>query len=566
MRDKLVVKYTKNGVVRENLATKETEQLTVSEYGNQIRYEKENFFYDKYNKQDLTIDEQNLLLNHNAKLSYKEIENKNTSNEIKDNHYNTSSKNTNANLQNKFDKDINYTSTEYIYHKNNKKINKNNKPKNMYHNSDVHNYTNTVLSYKNKNYNYSKFKNSTNKNIDISKNNKTTNKTNKNYSANTSNNKISEHKGDSNILKGIDTAPKIESYSTAPTNTVVNTVGGVKGKVINTVKNTISNTIKRNDDTDDDSSILGLIPVLMSLLLIIIIFPILFIIMPLVGFENYSNSIVDTNNIITSYITTLDNELKTQIQDRVNEDNAIENTQAVIENIDVIGSMTKYISSIVINRYNTIETLTDEHKNTITSIYNQTYEYHISTVLEENITKKTYKVFALSADELYVDLGLTENDVTNINNILLLLNEQNTPDSGETPPLNPSGFSNPMIVGTYTVTQLYNDGHNGVDLGAGEGTPIYASASGVVRFAGFGTAGNGFNRYGYCVFIDHQNGFYTMYAHCNALYVSTGQTVTQGQVIAGVGNTGQSFGNHLHFEIRGGIQFPRYDPSIYINF
>lgn len=128
-------------------------------------------------------------------------------------------------------------------------------------------------------------------------------------------------------------------------------------------------------------------------------------------------------------------------------------------------------------------------------------------------------------------------------------------------------FANPLQIGTYSVTQWYGENnHLGIDLGASEGTNIYASADGYISFAGYGLSQNGFNGYGNCVLISHENGYYTMYGHAVKLYVKTGQRIKKGQLIAGVGNTGNSFGNHLHFEIRKGYQYPRVNPSDYINF
>lgn len=88
--------------------------------------------------------------------------------------------------------------------------------------------------------------------------------------------------------------------------------------------------------------------------------------------------------------------------------------------------------------------------------------------------------------------------------------------------------------------------HKGVDIGAPKGTGIKASASGTVVSASTGYNGG----YGNCVVISHGNGIETAYGHCSALYVKVGQKISQGQVIAAVGNTGRSYGNHLHFEIR----------------
>lgn len=86
--------------------------------------------------------------------------------------------------------------------------------------------------------------------------------------------------------------------------------------------------------------------------------------------------------------------------------------------------------------------------------------------------------------------------------------------------------------------------HNGIDIGAQIGTPINASDNGVVIFAG--NQGS----YGNLVKIDHRNGYVTYYAHCSELLVAEGETVTQGQLIARVGNTGNSTGPHCHFEIQ----------------
>lgn len=86
-------------------------------------------------------------------------------------------------------------------------------------------------------------------------------------------------------------------------------------------------------------------------------------------------------------------------------------------------------------------------------------------------------------------------------------------------------------------------GHTGQDIAAPSGTNIFASASGKV----IGMTNSW--PYGKSVLIDHGNGVRTRYAHCSALYVSIGDYVSQGQVIAAVGRTGNASGNHCHFEL-----------------
>ncbi len=94
----------------------------------------------------------------------------------------------------------------------------------------------------------------------------------------------------------------------------------------------------------------------------------------------------------------------------------------------------------------------------------------------------------------------------------------------------------------YTGYSTY-PGHRGYDFQAPAGSPIYACETGVVVNAGWHYS------WGNYVLIDHQNGLYSLYAHCSALYVAAGQGVSRGQQIAAVGRTGNASGNHLHLEV-----------------
>lgn len=104
--------------------------------------------------------------------------------------------------------------------------------------------------------------------------------------------------------------------------------------------------------------------------------------------------------------------------------------------------------------------------------------------------------------------------------------------------------SNGYFSSGYGYRRSLGDFHTGVDFAGSVGTSIFASDGGKVTYAGW--KGN----YGYCVFIDHGNGFTTVYAHCSRLLVKVGQSVAKGETIALVGSTGRSTGPHVHFEIR----------------
>ena len=117
------------------------------------------------------------------------------------------------------------------------------------------------------------------------------------------------------------------------------------------------------------------------------------------------------------------------------------------------------------------------------------------------------------------------------------------------------------ITGTITsrfgsVSSIRSGAHTGLDIGASSGTPVKVAASGTVIWAGYkGSLGN-------LVVVQHSNGVQTYYGHCSKIYVSSGQTVSQGQTISAVGSTGNSTGPHLHFEIR--VNGVAYNPQNYV--
>jgi len=96
---------------------------------------------------------------------------------------------------------------------------------------------------------------------------------------------------------------------------------------------------------------------------------------------------------------------------------------------------------------------------------------------------------------------------------------------------------------TYLSGYGFSDFHPGLDIAGSEGNAVYASATGVVVYAGWNNYG-----YGLMVVIDHGDGWQTLYAHLSQVNVDCGQAAFQGNVIGRVGSTGNSSGAHLHFE------------------
>ena len=108
------------------------------------------------------------------------------------------------------------------------------------------------------------------------------------------------------------------------------------------------------------------------------------------------------------------------------------------------------------------------------------------------------------------------------------------------------------------ITRGFGNGHSGVDLGwqTTQTDGILAHSDGKVVFCQTGHKNNpgssGNASYGNCVKLDHGNNYFTLYAHLSDVTVKLGQQVKKGQIIGHMGNTGNSYGAHLHFEVRNG--------------
>ncbi|MDV5146534.1 M23 family metallopeptidase [Streptomyces sp. SBC-4] len=120
-------------------------------------------------------------------------------------------------------------------------------------------------------------------------------------------------------------------------------------------------------------------------------------------------------------------------------------------------------------------------------------------------------------------------------------------------------------VASYTLSASYNQGgamwahkHSGQDFAVPTGTPVKAAGAGTVVKAGPNGGGDG-PAYGNAIVVKHANGTYSQYAHLSKIKVNVGQKVGAGQQIALSGNTGNSSGPHLHFEIR---TTPNYGSSV----
>lgn len=182
----------------------------------------------------------------------------------------------------------------------------------------------------------------------------------------------------------------------------------------------------------------------------------------------------------------------------------------------------------------------------------------VKTAGQNGINRKTENVEALNGEVVSRAEIKTEVIKEPVEQVTLVGTAKSIATAAQRISARSKGLICPLTGGSFVISSYYGDGrgHKGMDLAADRGTGIYAAAAGTVVSSGFDGA------YGYSVVIDHGNGLRTRYAHASALKVAKGAAVEQGDLLALVGSTGNSTGNHLHFEVL--VSETRVDPAPYI--
>lgn len=182
----------------------------------------------------------------------------------------------------------------------------------------------------------------------------------------------------------------------------------------------------------------------------------------------------------------------------------------------------------VVEKVNSLE-IAEQLVNEIKEISEQEEILTINEKTTKNINEITTNTLEVAKTNIIEKLDIdTSKAISNVNGIKIAA----VPVSG-------------VISSRYGVSSsIRSSRHTGLDIAAKTGTPIKCIAKGTVTFAAYKGS------YGYLVKVDHGNGVESWYAHTSKMYVTVGQEVKAGDVIAAVGNTGNSTGPHLHLEVR----------------
>jgi murein DD-endopeptidase MepM/ murein hydrolase activator NlpD len=216
--------------------------------------------------------------------------------------------------------------------------------------------------------------------------------------------------------------------------------------------------------------------------------------------------------------------------------------------------------SVLQDRVNQLELQMSELENRDNEVYRSIFEADPipdSARLKEMEAKKEVRLIQNLSNN-----DLIKNMIGQLNNLSLRISYQGTSFVEITnmvknkelllraiPAIQPVSNKNLNRIGGsfgYRVDPVYKNirFHQGLDFTAPAGTPIYATADGVVQIAGFNTDG-----YGNKVVINHGYGYQTLYGHMLKIKASQGQTVKRGEVIGYIGSTGKSTGPHCHYEV-----------------
>ena len=191
--------------------------------------------------------------------------------------------------------------------------------------------------------------------------------------------------------------------------------------------------------------------------------------------------------------------------------------------------------------------------------YVQDTPYQVEYTDDASMYQGEYKVTSagvygkadVTANVTYINGAETEREVVASVTLSQPVREQQLRGTKERPTWYPTGSFSWPCTGTLTSRFGYrslrlsgSNNHQGIDIGNSYGTSIYASDGGTVTYAGW------MGGYGYLIIIDHGNGYETYYGHNSSLVAYVGQKVHKGQLIARMGSTGYSTGNHCHFGIK----------------
>lgn len=254
------------------------------------------------------------------------------------------------------------------------------------------------------------------------------------------------------------------------------------------------------------------------------------------------------NELISAYNSQIDEsnklveQLNTQKQEQVDKQAAVEAERAKIVDSRVqIQSARNSISS----QQAKLEKKVDSYNSILSNLDQSSAQYRaqMEKIKKEQAEYDAIKQNGMSSGSGSLNTGGGKSEIGNY-------------------PVSSKGMIAPLQYSNVYVSQHYgHNGHKGVDIctrgtGSTMGKEIRAAADGVVYSAEFHKS------WGYNVYINHGEGIYTRYAHCSKMIVLAGDHVKQGQVIAYVGNTGNSFGPHLHFEVY--VNGTRTNPEVWI--
>ena len=189
--------------------------------------------------------------------------------------------------------------------------------------------------------------------------------------------------------------------------------------------------------------------------------------------------------------------------------------------------------------------------------YVQDVPYQVEYTDDASMYQGEYKVTSpgvygkadMTANVTYINGEETEREVVASVTLSQSVTEQQLRGTKERPTWYPTGSFSWPCTGILTSrfgyrSLLGSTYHSGIDIGNSYGTSIYASDGGTVTYSGW------MSGYGYLIIIDHGNGYQTYYGHNSSLVASLGQKVHKGQLIARMGSTGRSTGNHCHFGVK----------------